>query len=445
MLKEYRMGGDRFTYMEKNGRSFSKLDRFLVCDGIYDRWPEASVTVLPKRWSDHSPILLKLIKDDFGPCPFKLYSSWMNHGEFDGVIKGCCEEFITDPRQSPDVNLLSKLKFIKEVVKRWRQKVYKEDNEVKEEALEICRKMEEIAQVFPLSPTESKYIVYPKSCQFQCSRMLCGRGSLRILVDLLKNGGSIGNPHERDDERIRTGKPLSGATVDVVDTKILDEAHLYVLRNIAAVETYTEVFAMDELSGAVVTSYSMYLYEQIKNGSKIDHGICFVTPTATMNHDKKGKARNVDDSSRLVADRLGSRKNNDIVLVPYNPGRHWVLGVLDMKKMKCYYLDSIRPTSVNLQFKTIVDAAIGLYNAKIGSKKASKFNWVNSACPLQPGTTECGYYVLKFMKEVVRQGLVVLEQNKIGGDRNAYTDVDFDEIREEWLTYACHFIFMDEK
>ncbi|KAK9056802.1 hypothetical protein SSX86_024165 [Deinandra increscens subsp. villosa] len=205
------------------------------------------------------------------------------------------------------------------------------------------------------------------------------------------------------------------------------------------------VFAMDELSGAVVTSYSMYLYEQIKNGSNKDHGICFVTPTATMNHDKKGKARNVDDSSRLVADRLGSRKNNDIVLVPYNPGRHWVLGVLDMKKKKCYYLDSIRPTSVNLQFKHIVDAAIGLYNANIGSKKASKFNWVNSACPLQPGTIECGYYVLKFMKEVVRQGLVVLEQNKIGGDSNAYTDADFDEIREEWLTYACNFIFMDKK
>ncbi|KAK9049486.1 hypothetical protein SSX86_031545, partial [Deinandra increscens subsp. villosa] len=66
-------------------------------------------------------------------------------------------------------------------------------------------------------------------------------------------------------------------------------------------------------------------------------------------------------------------------------------------------------------------------------------------CPLQPGITECGYYVLKFMKEVVRKGLVVLEQNKIGGDSNVYTDADFDEIREEWLTYACHFIYTDEK
>ncbi|KAK9062731.1 hypothetical protein SSX86_019920 [Deinandra increscens subsp. villosa] len=83
---------------------------------------------------------------------------------------------------------------------------------------------------------------------------------------------------------------------------------------------FDRVFAMDELSGAVVTSYSMYLYEQIKNGSNKDHGICFVTPTATMNHDKKGKARNVDDSSRLVADRLGSRKNNEIVLTTLGAG-----------------------------------------------------------------------------------------------------------------------------
>ncbi|KAK9048967.1 hypothetical protein SSX86_032067 [Deinandra increscens subsp. villosa] len=36
MLKEYRMGGDRFTYMENLGKSFSKLDRFLVCDKVFD-------------------------------------------------------------------------------------------------------------------------------------------------------------------------------------------------------------------------------------------------------------------------------------------------------------------------------------------------------------------------------------------------------------------------
>ncbi|CAH1412702.1 unnamed protein product [Lactuca virosa] len=51
---------------------------------------------------------------------------------------------------------------------------------------------------------------------------------------------SIGNPHERVDERIRSGKPLSKATIDVVDAQLLDQAHLYVLRNTAVVEPYIE-------------------------------------------------------------------------------------------------------------------------------------------------------------------------------------------------------------
>ncbi|KAE8712910.1 hypothetical protein F3Y22_tig00110221pilonHSYRG00091 [Hibiscus syriacus] len=71
-------------------------------------------------------------------------------------------------------------------------------------------------------------------------RMLCGRGSLGILLRLLKNMKSIGNPHERVDERICTGKPLSRGTVEVVDAKLLDEAHLYVLQNTADVEPYIE-------------------------------------------------------------------------------------------------------------------------------------------------------------------------------------------------------------
>ncbi|PWA73618.1 hypothetical protein CTI12_AA257320 [Artemisia annua] len=49
---------------------------------------------------------------------------------------------------------------------------------------------------------------------------------------------SIGNPHNRADERNRTGKPLSQATICVVDSKLLDQAHLYVLGNTADIEPY---------------------------------------------------------------------------------------------------------------------------------------------------------------------------------------------------------------
>ncbi|KAE8655814.1 hypothetical protein F3Y22_tig00117017pilonHSYRG00447 [Hibiscus syriacus] len=64
--------------------------------------------------------------------------------------------------------------------------------------------------------------------------------ALEFCSDYLKILKSIGNPHERVNERVRTGKPLSRGTIEVVNAKLLDEAHLYVLRNTANVEPYID-------------------------------------------------------------------------------------------------------------------------------------------------------------------------------------------------------------
>ncbi|XP_039034840.1 uncharacterized protein LOC120171121 [Hibiscus syriacus] len=77
----------------------------------------------------------------------------------------------------------------------------------------------------------------PEGCIAEC---YVAEEALEFCSDYLKNMKSIVNPHERTDERIRTGKPLSRGTVKVVDAKLLDEAHLYVLRNTADVEPYIE-------------------------------------------------------------------------------------------------------------------------------------------------------------------------------------------------------------
>nr|KAJ0191488.1 hypothetical protein LSAT_V11C800436090 [Lactuca sativa] len=65
-------------------------------------------------------------------------------------------------------------------------------------------------------------------------------GGLRILFRLHKNMKSISNPNERVDERIHSSKPLSKATIDVVDAKLLDQAHLYVLQNTVVLDSFIE-------------------------------------------------------------------------------------------------------------------------------------------------------------------------------------------------------------
>ncbi|XP_076919428.1 uncharacterized protein LOC143580218 [Bidens hawaiensis] len=250
--------------------------------------------------------------------------------------------------------------------------------------------------------------------------------------------------------RIRIEKrPVLKMTAMMVDThasevdyvKVQCEDELFGYNSCVCItwDDFEAIFTLDEMSGAVITSYMMYLFEQIKNGSRRDHGICFVSPTATSLSTRKSKSKNIDDSSRNIADRLFKRKDNDIILIPYNPGRHWVLAVLHMKTTTCYYLDSLRPSSVNLQLRQIIDAAMDLYGTQSGSRV--KLNWVNARCPCQPGSIECGYYMLKFMQEIVNEGIELLLNDNVGVGKDQYTDADIDGIREEWSSFVTPFIF----
>ena len=62
-----------------------------------------------------------------------------------------------------------------------------------------------------------------------------------------------------------------------------------------------------------------FLYEEIKNGSRKDHGLCFVNPTTTSPAGRQSKFKNTEDAPREIADAMLNRKGNDIVLIPYNP------------------------------------------------------------------------------------------------------------------------------
>nr|KAJ0228130.1 hypothetical protein LSAT_V11C100049440 [Lactuca sativa] len=181
----------------------------------------------------------------------------------------------------------------------------------------------------------------------------------------------------------------------------------------------------------------MVLFNKMKYGPpERDHGIFFVNPSLISPSTRKGKSKNIDDTSRGLADWLSSRKGNDIIFMPYNPG-HWVLGVLDMKSDTCYYLDSLSSGNFNMQLKQIVDSAMVLYATQSGSNERVKLNWVNVTCPVHPGSTECGYYMLRFTKEIMEEVIEVL----LGDGKVEYTTNDIDEIHEKLLEFVIGFIY----
>ncbi|KAD7117426.1 hypothetical protein E3N88_04694 [Mikania micrantha] len=116
-LMEYNMGGNPYTYMRGFGDSYSKLDRFLVCNDFVNKWPNACVTALSRHLFDHCPIFLITSNIDFGPSPFRFYSSWLKFQGINEVVEETlCMRVATG---KPDKVLAAKLKALKEVLRKW--------------------------------------------------------------------------------------------------------------------------------------------------------------------------------------------------------------------------------------------------------------------------------------------------------------------------------------
>ncbi|KAL4583588.1 hypothetical protein LXL04_008166 [Taraxacum kok-saghyz] len=81
--------------------------------------------------------------------------------------------------------------------------------------------------------------------------------------------------------------------------------------------------------------------------------------------------------------------------------RHWVLVVIDMKAGKCYYLDSLKHSTINQQ-------AMLVYTTQSGSDKRINLMWEQVRVPKQPGNTECGYYVCKENSEIANEATLRL-------------------------------------
>ncbi|KAA0063749.1 hypothetical protein E5676_scaffold437G00170 [Cucumis melo var. makuwa] len=50
-------------------------------------------------------------------------------------------------------------------------------------------------------------------------------------------------------------------------------------------------------------------------------------------------------------------------------------------------------------------------------------------CPLQVGSTACGYYVIKYMREIVNRGSIVISD--LIDTRKPYSQAELDEVRVE--------------
>ncbi|GJR00675.1 RNA-directed DNA polymerase, eukaryota [Tanacetum coccineum] len=117
-LEEVPLDGCKFTWCHKSGSKMSKLDRFLISEGLLNSCPNISSITLDRYLSDHRPILLRESHHDYGPSPFRFFHYWFELEGFDTFVKQTWND-----AQVTDSNAISmfmkKMKYLKEKIRMW--------------------------------------------------------------------------------------------------------------------------------------------------------------------------------------------------------------------------------------------------------------------------------------------------------------------------------------
>lgn len=67
----------------------SRLDRFLVSEGLIARWNISGQCIGNRDISDHCPIWLLRSTKNWGPKPFRFINGWFEHKDFNTFVNRC--------------------------------------------------------------------------------------------------------------------------------------------------------------------------------------------------------------------------------------------------------------------------------------------------------------------------------------------------------------------
>ena len=134
-LRDLPLQGGPYTWSGgRNGRSMSRLDRFLVSSDWECQYSKVVQKCLPRPISDHFPILLGTDGVRTGPSPFRFELMWLKFGGFKELLKGWWQNLKF--HGSFSYILAAKLKALKGILKSWNMEVFGRVEVKKKEALQ---------------------------------------------------------------------------------------------------------------------------------------------------------------------------------------------------------------------------------------------------------------------------------------------------------------------
>nr|GEZ32733.1 RNA-directed DNA polymerase, eukaryota [Tanacetum cinerariifolium] len=117
-LVEIQLEGYHYTWAHPSASKLSKLDRFLVSDGLLSVFSHISAVCLDRHLSDNRPISLREVMIDYSAIPFCFFSSWFDFQGFDLMVTQTWNS-ITLNDNNGMIRFKKKLQILKKEIRKW--------------------------------------------------------------------------------------------------------------------------------------------------------------------------------------------------------------------------------------------------------------------------------------------------------------------------------------
>ncbi|KAL6269552.1 hypothetical protein ACE6H2_026463 [Prunus campanulata] len=181
--------------------------------------------------------------------------------------------------------------------------------------------------------------------------------------------------------------------------------------------------SMVEIGTTVILVYMRFLFDYLKMANVVNV-VGLVDPGLVSSG-----AGSISDRIKNLTNRLQTANGNQFFLVPYSPG-HWVMVIVRPLTKTAYYMNSLPKRMVDDDMRNIVNTQQAIWKNLHGT-------------PEQPTSVECGYYVMRFMRDIIHDPDLNFEKKcSLTRKKINYKQEDIDEVRHEWAEFVNNFYYI---
>ncbi|XP_065870011.1 uncharacterized protein [Euphorbia lathyris] len=197
-------------------------------------------------------------------------------------------------------------------------------------------------------------------------------------------------------------------------------------------EDVTQLLIGDRLSVSILQVFMLAMIDRYPY--KFDlNSITFMCPSkvsATM-------LRSSPDASLKYMRHVMEQSSKRFIFCPYHKENHWILLVLSLANRVVHVFDSNKSGVHQFAIRLIMNKAFK--NIQIGKgahRNNQSLEWRSEKCSQQIGATECGFYVMRNMFEIVQYHSESENLTRDFATKSmAYSEEEINDVRDIWADY----------